>query len=278
MILKISDTLSRRISAKCEKIKAFFDNDIEIFMKEDEDFSNIINSIKIILEKNLFVTIKNIGFVREKNIFKSFVKQFGKYYGEIEYTDIKINCPYTGCNYNRIYFHNDDAIDLYTQPKYGFIQVIKEDPLKITKNYVVKVDDIVEYLEVYNSELLEELYSYKIPMLSYGINYISNEKKEIIINEPIFYKKDNITFVRFDIHRVRHYYYKKQKTQSIKEKKLIYDFLNVCEKLKKEVYLEEGDIFIHNNKRTLHDRGECSIQLNSDGTFNTREIFVGFVR
>jgi len=278
MILKISDSLSREISAKCEKIKVFFDSDIEEFIRQDKDFSNIIDNIKIILEKNLYITIKNIGFVREKNIFKAFVKQFGKYYGEIEYTDIKINCSYTGCNYNRIYFHNDDAIDLHTQPKYGFIQVLNEDPLKITKNYIVRIDDIIEYLEIYEHQLLEKLYTHKIPMFSYGINYINNEKKETITNEPIFYKKENITFVRFDIHRIKYYYYKKQKTQPIEEKKLIYDFLNVCEKLKKEIYLEKGDIFIHNNKKTLHDRGECSIELNNNGTFNTREIFVGFVR
>ena len=39
-----------------------------------------------------------------------------------------------------------------------------------------------------------------------------------------------------------------------------------------------SNIFIHNNKRCLHDRGDCSMELNEDGTFNTREIFVSFVR
>lgn len=278
MILKVSDALSRNISAKCKKIKAFKQEDIDLFVEKDEDFSKIIRSIKLILEKNLFITIKNIGFVREKQIFEAFVKQFGIYYGQVEYTDIKIECNYTGCNYNRIYFHNDDAIDIKNQPKYGFIQIQNEDPLKITKNYIVKIDDIVEYLEIHNNNLLKKLFEYKFPMLSYGINYYGKNRDEIIINEPILYKEKNIVNVRFDIHRIKYFYWKKLKQQSIEEKKIIYDFLNVCEKLKKELYLEKGDIFIHNNKRTLHDRGECSIELLEDGSFNTREIFVSFAR
>lgn len=278
MILKISNSLSRKISAKCEKLKKYQQNEIDLFIKEDRLFSEIIKTVRLILEKNLFITVKNIGFVKEQNIFESFVKQFGEYYGQIEYTDIKIDCPYTGCNFNRIYFHNDDAIDIKHQPKYGFIQVQNEDPLKITKNYVVKVDDIVEYLEIYNESLLKKLFEYKFPMLSYGVNYENKNKKEVIINEPIFYKKEKTIYVRFDIHRIKYFYWKKQIKQSLEEKRIIYDFLNVCEKLKKEIYLEKGDIFIHNNKRTLHDRGDCSMELLEDGTFNTREIFVSFVR
>lgn len=278
MILKVSDALSKNISAKCKKIKTFRQEDIDLFIAQDKDFFKIIRNTKLVLEKNLFVTLKNIGFVREKSIFESFVKQFGEYYGAVEYTDIKIECSYTGCNYNRIYFHNDDAIDIKNQPKYGFIQVQNEDPLKITKNYIVKIDDIVEYLEIYNERLLEKLFEHKFPMLSYGVNYDANDKDEIIIKEPILYKKQDLIYVRFDLHRIKHFYWKKQIQQTIEEKRIINEFLNVCEKFKKEVYLEKGDIFIHNNKRTLHDRGECSIELLEDGSFNTREIFVSFAR
>ena len=277
-ILRISNKLKERISSKCKKIEVFFQKDIDEFLKNDVDFQKIIDSAKSILERNLYVIVKNVGFNRKREIFEAFVKQFGKYYGEIEYTDIKIDCDYTGCSYNRIFFHNDDAIDIENQPLYGFIQVIKEDPLKITKNYIVKVDDIVSYLEVYNPDLLNKLFSYKIPMLSYGVNYLSGSSTEILVKEPILYRKENEVFVRFDIHRVKFYYWKKNKSQPLEEKKLIYDFLEVCERLKKEIYLEEGDILIHHNKKTLHDRGDCSLEIDLDGSFNTREIFVSFVR
>ena len=278
MILKISNTLSRDISIKCSKIKAWHQSEIDEFIKNDKSFSEIINNIKLILEENLYITVKNIGFVRERNIFEAFVKQFGNYYGDVEYTDIKIDCPYTGCNYNRINFHNDDAIDLQTQPTYGFIQVINEDPLKITQNYIVKIDEIIDYLEVANQELLDKLFNYKVPMLSYGVNYLGKDKQEIILKEPIFYQNNENIFVRFDFTRIKHFYWKKDIKQSIEEKKLIFEFLETCNRLKKEIYLEKSDIFIHNNKRCLHDRGDCSMELNEDGTFNTREIFVSFVR
>jgi len=278
VVLKISDELSRVISTKSLKIKAFHPDDIERFVRKDKDFSDVIEKIKVVLEKNLFVTIKNIGFLREKSLFEAFVKQFGEYYGAVEYTDIKLECLYTGCNYNRINFHNDDAVDIDKQPKYGFIQVENEDPLKITQNYIVKVDDIIEYLELYNSELLEALFAYKIPMLSYGVNYDSQNNNEIIVNESIFYKDETNIKVRFDTTRIKHYYWKKNIVQSLEERKLIYDFLQVCEKFSKKLYLEKGDIFIHNNHRTLHDRGDCSMELLEDKTFNTREIFVSFAR
>jgi len=278
MILKISDTLSSKIATKCEKIKPYFQTDIDEFIAYDKDFSNLIEKIKLILEKNLFVIVKNIGFKRERNIFEAFVKQFGEYYGEIEYINITLDCNYTGCDYNQIELHNDDAIDLLNQPNYGFIQIVNEDPLKLSKNFIVKVDDIIDYLEIYNPDLLDKLYTYKFPMLSYGVNYINKSDKEIIVYEPILYKQNKTTYIRFDTTRIKYYYWKKNIIQPIEEKKIIYDFLNIAKKSQKEVYLEEGDILIHNNKRTLHDRGNCSMELNEDGTFNTREIFVSFAK
>ncbi len=278
MILKVSDSLSRDISAKCQKIKPYFQNETDEFMARDNDFSNIVENTKRILERNLFIVVRNIGFNRERNIFEAFVKQFGKYYGEVEYTDIKLDCSYTGCNYNRIEFHNDDAIDIDTQPVYGFIQVIKEDPLKITKNHIVRIDDIVEYLEVFDPKLLEKLFTHKVPMLAQGINYIKNDNKEIIVKEPILYELNNKILVRFDSTRIKYHYWNKNIQQPLIEKKLIFDFLQVAQKVQHELYLEKGDILIHNNKRTVHDRGNCSMELLEDGTFNTREIFVSFVR
>lgn len=277
-IVKVSKELSSDIATKAQKIKLYHQRDIDAFLKSDNSFQNIFNTAKRILEENYFVIIKNIGFVKEKSIFEAFVKQFGKYYGAMEYTGIKLDCPYTGCTYNSIELHNDDALDLINQPLYGFIQVQSEDPLKLAKNGLVKIDDIVNYLEIYDKNFLDDLVNIKINMLAYGINYDGNDTEKIVLNEPILYKIDRVFNVRFDLTRVQHYYWKEDLPQSVEEKFLIDKFLSIAKQFRKEFYLEEGDILIQNNKRTLHDRTECSFELNLDGSFNTREIFVSFTR
>lgn len=277
-VLTLSDDLSSKIATKVERINVYHQSDIDIFLKDDVDFQNIIANTKKILEKNHYVIVKNTGFIRDKAIFEAFVKQFGCFYGAVEYTDIKLDCHYTGCNYNPLELHNDDAIDLKNQPLYGFIQVQNEDPLKLTKNGIVKVDDIVNYLKVYNKKLLDDLLSTTFGMLAYGVNYDGKDKSEIEIHEPILYENKGITYVRFDLTRIQFYYWKKKQELPSKKNTLINNFLSVSKKLRKEVYLGCGDIYIHNNKRTLHDRTECSIELDLDGCVNTREIFVSFAR
>ena len=59
---------------------------------------------------------------------------------------------------------------------------------------------------------------------------------------------------------------------------MIESFIDVCNKVKHQYHLETGDILILNNLKTLHDRSECSLEINADGSFNTREIIVGFAR
>ncbi|CAA6809653.1 MAG: Unknown protein [uncultured Sulfurovum sp.] len=277
-ILKISEELSRDISTKSLKIEVYHQSNIDLFLESDNSFQVVFRSAKKMLEENYYVLIKNIGFVRKKNIFESFVKLFGEYYGAIEYTDIKLDCPYTGCKTKSLSLHNDDAIDIGGQPKYGFIQIQKEDPLKITKNGMVLIDDMVSYLQLHNNDLFNNLLNIKIKMLAYGVNYDGNDKNEIIINEPILYYEDDKINVRFDLTRINYYYWSKKITPSNQEKLLIDEFLLVANKFRKEMYLEEGDILIHDNLRTLHDRTECTLELNLDGTFNTREIFVSFTR
>jgi len=276
--LTVSKELSGNIATKSQKIKIFHQNGIDDFLKTDESFQQIFSYSNKLLEKSQFVVIKNIGFNHDKSIFEAFVKLFGKFYGAIEYTNIKIDCPYTGCKYDAIELHNDDAIDLTNQPKNGFIQVLNEDPLKTTRNGVVKIDDIIRYLEIYNEKLLNELFNHKVPMLAYGINYDGENKDEILTQEPIFYIENEEAKVRFDLTRINYFYWKKQMTQSIKERKMIDSFLCVANKFKEEFYLAAGDILISDNKKTLHDRTGCSFELNSDGSLNTRDIFVSFIR
>jgi len=277
-IIQISKELSSNIATKSQQIKAYHQNDIDSFLHSDENFQTIFNVAKKVIEENYFVIIKNIGFVREKSIFEAFVKQFGSFYGAVEYTGIKLDCPYTGCSHKLIELHNDDAVDLINQPIYGFIQVQNEDPLKLAQNGLVKIDDIVNYLKIYDKNFLNELLNTKINMLAYGVNYDGRDKNRIILNEPILYENNGAFNARFDLTRVNHYYWKENINQSIEERLLIDKFLSIAKKFRKEVYLEKGDILIHNNKKTLHDRTECSFELNLDGSFNTREIFVSFVR
>lgn len=276
--VRISNELSSIIATKYQKIKTYPQDDIDASLQSDKHFQNIVNVAKKAIGDDLYVIIKNIGFVRNKSIFEAFVKQFGTYYGSVEYTDIKFNCPYTGCKHKLIELHNDDAIDLIHQPTYGFIQVQNEDPLKLTKNGLVKIDDIVDYLKMYDEGFLDELLNTKINMLAYGVNYEGEDKKKIILSEPILYQNGEVLNVRFDLTRIQHFYWKENIEQPIKEKLLLDKFLKIAKKFRKESYLTKGDILIHNNKRTLHDRTECSFELNSDGSFNTREIFVSFVR
>jgi len=277
-ILYISDELSRKISTKSIEIRNILQYDIDNILKEDNSFQSIITSAKKILEDNHYVVIKNIGFFREKSILEAFIKQFGNYYGEIEYTDIKLDCFYTGCNYKNIELHNDDAIDLETQPLYGFIQVINEDPIKLAKNGIVRIDDMIRFLKVYDNKFLKKLFETKIPMLSKGINYNNNEKKLIEIKEPLLYNLNSDVMVRFDLTRIKYYYKFHHITQSKAESFLIDEFLRYAKQFKKEYYLEKGDILIHNNKKCLHDRSECSLKLNIDGSIDTRKIFVSFAR
>jgi hypothetical protein len=119
-ILKISEELSQEISS--------LKDDFESKFEKSEPFGTLIKTVKKIIENNQFILIKNIGFNNSKQVFEYFVKQFGNYYGMVEYTDIKLDCNYTGCSFEYIELHNDDAIDLVNQPIYGFIQVVKEEP------------------------------------------------------------------------------------------------------------------------------------------------------
>lgn len=276
--LKISDDFSKVITNKINKVKHVSQLELDSFIKNDSDFKNIYNYANKLLEDNLFVIIKNIGFNKERAIFESFVKLFGNFYGAIEYTDVKMDCFYTGCKFDKIDFHNDDAIDLENQPDIGFIQVLTEDPLKTTKNGIVKIDDVIKYLEITDQSFLNTLFEYKMPMLSFGINYDGLNKDKILVQETILYKdNNNVINVRFDLSRINYFYWKENITQSNKEKKILNNFFSILKKFKYEFYLEEGDILIHKNKRTLHDRSECNFLLNQDGMLNTREIFVSFV-
>lgn len=278
-IIKISDELSGFISTFSDKTSQSDQNRLDKLVKKNKYFSIIHNHINNVLLKNDYVVVKNIGFNNKLSLLESFIKLFGEFYNEtIEYATVKTDCNYTACNTGLIELHNDDMILLDKMPKYGFIQVIKEDLLKMTKNGIVKVDDIVTYLEYAEPDLLDKLFKYKIHFMTYGANYNDKNKQWITTYETILYKHDGVNNLRFDLGTINNYYWQNKLMQPSEEKNMVSKFLDICKKLRKEYYLEKGDILIHNNKKCLHDRTETAIEINSDGTLNTREILVGFTR
>ncbi|MFZ2726302.1 MAG: TauD/TfdA family dioxygenase [Methylococcaceae bacterium] len=276
-LLSFSKELQTQINTKVEHISVFVQTDIDAFIQQDPHFSLIHQAAEKILSKNCFVVLKSIGFCRNKAVFEAFIKQFGRFYGVVEYTGIKLDCNYTGCNYNALTLHNDDAIDL-NNPKYTFIQVLTEDPNGNTFgwNGVVKIDDVFEYLSLHDKELLDNLFNYPFPMLSFGVSAYSNNREEMILREPIFsYYKDKLR-VRFDLSRIKHFYFKKEIVMPDEEKIIVDKFLTVCQKFRQRYYLAKGDILIVDNHRTLHDREQTTLELTEHGHLISREILVSF--
>lgn len=278
-IIKISDELSGIISTFSDKNSLSDQNRLDQLVKENKYFSIIHAHINNVLLKNDYVIVKNIGFNNNLILLESFIKLFGEFYNEtIEYATVKTDCNYTACNTGLIELHNDDMILLDNMPKYGFIQVIKEDPLMLSKNGLVKIKDIVSYLEYYNPKLLNDLFTQRIHMMTYGANYNDTNKQWITTYETILHRKNDEINVRFDLGTINNYYWQNKLKQSQEEKNMITEFLDICKKFRKEYYLETSDIIIHNNRKCLHDRTETAIEINSDGSLNTREILVGFTK
>ena len=220
-ILSISKQLQTHIANKSERISVCVQSEIDDFVQQDNHFLLVHSTAEKILAKNSYVTIKSIGFNKNKAIFEAFIKMFGRFYGVVEYTGIKLDCIYTGCNYNHITLHTDDAIDL-KNPKYTFIQVLSEDPNgnAFGWNGVVRIDDVIEYLTLYDKALLDWLFNHPLPMLSYGISAFSKNSEEIVLNEPILAYHTDKPRVRFDLSRIKHFYFKKE-LQMQKEEKII---------------------------------------------------------
>ena len=277
-ILSLSKTFQSDLRGKLEGSTSV--KSITHVLNSIPTFISIKESIQKVLDEDKFVVIKGfpVGSKKDRLFFEALVSQFGQFYGAVEFTGIKVDCRYAACSRNALTLHNDDPIDLVKQPKLGVIQVIKQDPLFKVENGVVIIRELIRVLKFENKKLLDDLLSTPVPMLSYGVNYDDDNKDEIVINEPILRKTEVGYMVRFDFDRNKFYYQIKQEKQKYEESKMIYDFLFYADKIKKTMVLELGDILIHNNLEALHDRGECSIEFNEDGSLNSREILVSFVR
>lgn len=275
-ILLLSDEAQASIHAGLQASKT--QEQVEDVLRQSQAMSALLYSAKKIVDQEKYVQIKGLPALNELG-WQAIAGYFGEYYGAVERTDIKTDCHYTGCSLNPLVLHNDDAVDLSRQPKYGFIQVTQADSLGVVANGIVLARELKRKLQFEAPELLRKLLSQPIPMLSYGVNFDDKLKREIITNEPIIYKSDTGEYcVRFDHERNAYFYRKKGIDQSSGEALMIYEFLKHANQIKKKVYLSETDILIHDNKCTLHDREECSIRFNLDGTTHTRSIAVSFAR
>lgn len=251
---------------------------VDKLIRESPALNSLLYSAKKIVTQEKYVQIKGIPNLNNAG-WQAITGHFGEYYGAVEKTDIKTDCNYSGCSVNSLILHNDDAVDLNNQPKYGFIQVTQADSLGVVSNGIVLARELKRKLQFEAPELLDKLLSDPVPMLSYGVNYDDKLKKEIITNEPILYKSNSGEYCfRFDYERNIFFYRNQGKNQNPDEAKMIYEFLKHANQIKKKIYLASGDILIHDNKCTLHDREECSIKFNSDGTTYTRSIAVSFAR
>lgn len=278
-ILSVSEELNKIIAKKTEKTLCWMQPNLDDFVKNDRHFNVISDSVKKLLSDDKFVVLKNIGFSGNKSVFESFIKLFGEFYGVVEHTGIHLDCKYSGCNYRPVELHNDDAID-NPPPKYGFIQSIKQDPNgnDFAWNGIVKIDEVVKHLKIHDRSALDQLLKHEFPMLALGISAYGDDKSEIVFKSPILGMENGSYNVRFDHGRINYFYFKKEKEMPEEEKKLIDIFLSVCKKHKKRYLLSQGDILIHDNHKTLHDREEATIEINENGQINSREIIVSFAR
>jgi len=275
-ILKISDELQAELKTLLKSSQSP-EETIDILSKSTK-FSSLLTSLKKILIEDKFVQFRGGELSNYNFFFTALVNCFGEYYGVIEHTGIKIDCDYTGCSRNQLVLHNDDAIDIERQPQFGFIQVIKEDPIFKVHNGIVLIRELIRELKFKDPDLLNSLLTVPVPMCSYGINYDGDNKKRLVVKEPILTKDIDGYKVRFDFERINFYYKEKNEKQPYEESKMIFDFLQYANGIKKALFLEVGDILIQNNKETLHDRDECSIELGTNGKLNSREILVSFAR
>lgn len=276
--LRLGDELGRVLSESLSKSTAKEIKDV--FLDKKPAF---VSTIQRLLDKHCFVHISNVPFSPSREVLSAIISCFGKFRQPVENTDIRIDCDHDGCALEYLELHNDDAILLDKQPTFAILQVAEECPLKKPLNGIVKVDDIVYFLEHNNADLLNRLLNVKVPMLSSKVQKIvKNNKTEIhkvgeICNRTTILQKENGMYIsRFNLGRIRYFYYAKGIKQDFAEASMIYRFLEVANCLKTTMYLKKNDLLVYNNKRTLHDRGECGLELNLDGHINSRKFYIAF--
>ncbi|NPA72772.1 MAG: TauD/TfdA family dioxygenase [Gammaproteobacteria bacterium] len=285
-VLSFSTALLKKINTKVMEEDLFKNqSNLNRFFDTSPLLRAVGDSVINLLKKDEYVVLKTKKMTASVPILTAFIKLFepklGRFIDHIERARIHDLPSCGGENYQHLTLHNDNAVDLTNQPKYVFIQIVQEDPngRQYAQNGVVKIKDVVTDLKASNPQLLHQLLTKPVPMLSFGVTIDSKDKSEIVVSPTILSEdeKNQIT-VRFDYSRIQYFFSEKGIGEVPKQiLTMIECFLTVCEKHKKSYYLEKGDILIMNNLTTLHDRSESTMELNEDGSLSTRQIMVGFI-
>lgn len=277
--LRLSYEFSLLFNAEVSKCYGV-ENILELF--STPNFTIFFDAIKTMLHRYHYVHISNVGFAPRRDILGAFASCFGSFRDPVENTNVRIDCSFDGCSIESLPLHNDDAM-LDIMPQIGILQVENECPLKMPKNGIVLIKDIVFYLQLHNERLLQKLLTHKIPMLSSKFSKIIKNNEtvflekgdEVIAEKSILIEKNGIYEARFNPSRIDYYYYKTGKKQSLAERKMIFEFLEIANRFKKSMYLKENDILIYNNKQTLHDRTESGLEFGL-ADIKSRSFYIAF--
>ncbi len=278
MILLLHNNLNKYIEDALTSV-LYNRCDIEQVFKEDKTFLNVISSIKRILDRNHYVILKSFPLLDNVYVFDSFSLQFGIIHRpadlvETEYAKVSLECDRTsGCNFRSIPLHNDETHENII-PKYGFILNINEDPVSDVKNNIVKIGDLMTYLEIKNRMLHDSMLEHQFYM--YQFNKKLNQI--IKIKKPLILKKNNQYFTQFHYERIKNFYKHNNLDMPHFEKNILLSFLEEANKFKQSYLLKQGDLLIHNNKKVLHDRENCNVMLEKNNKILSREIWVNFVQ
>jgi len=158
------------------------------------------------------------------------------------------------------FFHTDYSTHPYT-PDYLTLNVVRRDPMYpfYSRNSIVLLDDILNFLRLYNNDLLKYLTSSSVP---------------VKVNEKIIYQK--IISLENNIIRFHEKLIKEALVLTNREEEIYYidEFVTICTHLMKDFVLDEGDLAIISNKTVLHKRGPAAVKFdNKEKKFIGRKVY-----
>lgn len=234
--------------------------------------------IDIIIE-NDFVCLKEHGSENNFKFLIIIIHLLGKIYHDeahqgnfINVASPSIGARLQGNQLLPLSLHTDFAM-LDNPPEGTIIQCSREDPMGVDygKNGVSLVKDIISLY--FGSDELNLVLSTPMPFAGKR----PSDGKNIIIYRPILEIEDRDTYcVRYHISRI-HYAFKIRGYPATKvEIEVLTLFLKMAQSVRFELVMQEGDIAILNNRKVLHDRSLCSLQLDLYNSVSreTRIVFL----
>jgi len=158
------------------------------------------------------------------------------------------------------FFHTDYSTHPNT-PDYLTLNIINRDPMYpfYSRNSIVLLDDILDFLKLYNKNLLEYLTLTDIP---------------VKVNNKIVYQK--IIDLENNVIRFHEKLIKDALVITNRQNEIFYidEFVTICTFLMKDFVLDEGDLAIISNKTVLHKRGPATIKFdNKEKKFIGRKVY-----